>query len=102
MRLNGAHYHLTNDTYRALRGDLVDGTPSSDATLELRAELDAWAPEEGIDKPTAEEYLLRLREREVRAELRNAGIERAKELSEALVHIQDAIANLERQTATPG
>jgi DNA primase len=94
--------HFRNDTYRALRGDLVDGTPSSDATLELRAELDAWAPEEGIDKPTAEEYLLRLREREVRAELRNAGIERAKELSDALVHIQDAIANLERQTATPG
>ena len=94
--------HFRNETYRALRGDLVESTPSSDATLELRAELDAWAPEEGIDKPTAEEYLLRLREREVRAELRNAGIERAKELSDALVHIQDAIANLERQTATPG
>ena len=94
--------HFRGEVNRALRNDLVDDTPSTDATLELRAELDALAPEEGIDKPTAEEYLLRLREREVRAELRHAGLERAKELGESLAHIQDAIANLERQTTAPG
>ena len=35
--------------------------------LALLAELDAWAPEEGIDQATAESYLWRMREREVRS-----------------------------------
>jgi DNA primase catalytic core len=93
--------HFHNPTNRALRDDLVAGATSTGPTLELRAELDAWAPAEGLDHPTAEEYLFRLREREVRAELRHADLERTKELSEKLAHIQDRIAALERQTA-PG
>ena len=94
--------HFRDERNRALRGYLVDGGPAEPAVLALLAELDAWAPEEGIDKATAEEYLLRLRERELWAELRTAGIERTKELREALARIEGAIAGLGVQTTTPG
>jgi hypothetical protein len=68
--------------------------------IELLAELDAWGPEEGIiTKANAEEYLLRLRERELFTELRQAPAERTKELRELLARIQEAVSGLEKQTA---
>ena len=94
--------HFRDETNRALRAYLVDGGAAEPEVLALLAELDAWAPQEGIDKATAEEYLLRLRERELWAELRTAGIERTKELREALARIEGAIAGLGAQTTTPG
>ncbi len=94
--------HFHDEANRALRANLVDGAPADGEVLGLKAELDAWAPEEGLDdKPTAEEYLLRLTLREVDAELATAGLERAKELHEKRGRIEQAIENLRLQTAGP-
>jgi DNA primase len=86
--------HFHGELYRGLRDHLVEGLPATPEAVALLAELDAWAPEEGIDKPTAESYLLRMTEREVREELRSAELERVPELTARLVRIQDAIASL--------
>ena len=75
-------------------------TPPSDETLALLAELDAWAPEEGIDKATAETYLLRMTERQVQTELRQAPYERLPELTEKLARIRDTIEALGAPTTT--
>ena len=75
-------------------------SPASDETLALLAELDAWAPEEGIDKATAETYLLRMTERQVQAEIRQAPHERLPELTETLARIRDTIAALGAPTTT--
>ena len=93
--------HFHDETNRTLRAHLVDGTPPVGDALALLAELDAWAPQEGIDEPTAKEYLLRLRERELWAELQHADIERTKELREALARIQDAVDGLSGNAAAP-
>jgi len=87
-------------TNRALRAYLVDGAPPEDGVLALLAELDAWAPEEGIDEATAESYLWRMREREVRTLLRQAELERVPQLTETLAQIQETIANLGGQRPT--
>ena len=86
--------HFRDETNRALRDHLVDGTPPADATVALLAELDAWAPQEGIDELTAKEFLLNLRQRALWAELQHADIERTKELHEALARLQHAVAVL--------
>ena len=90
--------HFWDETARALRGHLSDGTPPVGEALALLAELDAWGPQEGIDEPTAKEHLLRLRERELWAELQHADIERTKEVREALARIQEAVASLGEST----
>jgi DNA primase len=87
--------------YRALRLHLVDGAPASPETIELLAELNFWAPDEGIDKVTAEVFLLRMTEREVQAELQTAELERVPALSTKLLRIRETIAGLEQPTA-PG
>ncbi len=90
--------HFRDDTNRALRAHLVDGAEPDREVLALLAELDAWAPEEGIDKATAEEFLLRLRQRELWTGLRHADLARTAELREALGRIQDAIDGLAERT----
>jgi DNA primase catalytic core len=91
-----------NDLHRALRNQLVDGGFATPETLALLAELDFWAQEvEGIDKATAEVYLLRMTEREAQTELQQAELERVPELSARLVRIRETIAGLERQTTAP-
>ena len=92
--------YFRDERNRALRAHLVDGTPADQEVIELLAELDAWGPEEGItSKANAEEYLLRLRERELWAELRQAPPERTKELRDTLERIQQAVSGLEKETA---
>ena len=87
---------------RAPRSPRGRPRPRRPETLALLAELDYWAQEEeGIDKPTAEIYLLRMTEREAQTELQHAELERVPALSAALVRIRDTIAGLERQTAAP-
>jgi DNA primase len=86
--------HFHNELNRSLRAHLVEGAAADEDVLGLFAELDAWAPEEGIDKATGEEYLFRLRERELRAELRHADPARTAELRDALARIQDAVEGL--------
>ena len=95
--------HFHDETSRALRAHLVDGTPAESDVLTLKAELDAWVPEMGLDaKPTAEEFLLRLTLREVEAELATAGLEQTKALHEKRERIEQAIENLRLETTAPG
>jgi DNA primase len=91
-----------DDTNRALRAHLVDGTPAGREVLALLAELDAWAPLEGIDEPTAKSYLLRMREREVSSLLRQAELARVPQLTERLAQIRETIASLGAGPAAPG
>jgi hypothetical protein len=89
-----------NETNRALRNHLVDGTEPERETVALKAELDAWGPQEGIDEPTAQTYLLHLKDRELRTELKQADFERIPELTEMLAQLHEAIARLgDRPTA---
>jgi DNA primase len=85
--------------HRALRDHLVDGEEATPETQELLAELHFWGPENGIDKATAEVYLLRMSERELQAELQNAELEQIPALSASLVRIREAIASLEQAHA---
>jgi len=86
--------HFRDPVNRELRTHLVDGTTPTGAELTLLAELDALAPQEGIDETTAMEYLLRLRERELWARLQHADLEQTPQLREALTHVQEALERL--------
>ena len=87
-------HHFHDETSRALRAHLVDDVPLGPEALALLAELDARADAEGIDKKTAEELLLRLRERELRAELQHAAPEQLRELQDRLVRVREGLAAL--------
>ena len=87
-------HHFHDEVNRALRAHLVEGTALGPDALALLAELDARADAEGIDKQTAEELLLRLRERELRAELQHAAPEHLKELQDRLVRVREGLAAL--------
>jgi hypothetical protein len=87
--------HLHDDTSRAVRAHLVDGTPVIGDALVLLAELDARAETEGIDEGTAKQLLLRLKERAIKAELTTQP-ERAKELNTQLTQIREAMRSLDR------
>jgi len=87
-------HHFHDESSRALRSHLVDGAPLDADTVALLAELNARAVAEGIDKQTAEELLLRLRERELRAELAHAPPEQLKELQDRLVRVREGLAAL--------
>ena len=79
--------HFDSDEHRRLRDELVDGRPGD-------PELDARAAAEGIDERTAEELLLRLRERRIRRELADADPARTLELQATLAKIRDAVEQL--------
>jgi hypothetical protein len=86
--------HFDSEVHRRLRGVLI-GTETEDAELVgLVAELDARAVADGIDARTAEELLLRLRERRIRRELADAPAERTLELQAALAKIRSAVEEL--------
>jgi DNA primase len=86
--LTAEHFH--DPAHRALRAHLVDGAPLDGVGVALLAELDARAEREGIDAGTGKELLLRLRERQLRSELQHAGLERTRELQEALTRLRAA------------
>jgi DNA primase len=79
--------HFDSEEHRRLRDQLVGGG-------ELDPELDARAASEGIDERTAEELLLRLRERRIRRELSDADPARTLELQATLAKIRAAIEEL--------
>ena len=56
--------------------------------VSLLAELDARAAAEGIDEDTAEQLLLRLRERGLRRELETADDARVADLQQALAKVR--------------
>jgi len=86
--------HFYDPAHRAIRAHLVDGTPVDADVVKALAELDAVADAEGISEDATTELLLRLRDRELRRELQHAGLDRTKELQDALVKIREAIAAL--------
>jgi hypothetical protein len=79
--------HFDAEAHRDLRAQLiVGGDPDP--------ELDARAAAEGIDERTAEELLLRLRERRIRRELTDADPARTLELQASLARILAAVEEL--------
>jgi DNA primase len=79
--------HFDSEEHRRLRDELVSGG-------ELDPELDARAVAGGIDARTAEELLLRLRERKIRRELSDADPSRTLELQAMLAKIQEAVEQI--------
>ncbi len=86
--------HFDVEAHRHLRTVLVEGEDADPELTALRAELDARAAAEGIDEPTAQELLLRLRERHLRRELAGAEGERVKELQAELERLRAAASTL--------
>jgi DNA primase len=81
------HEHFDSVEHRNLREQLIIGG-------DVDPELDARAAAEGIDKRTAEELLLRLKERRIRRELSEADPARTLELQTALARILAAVEEL--------
>jgi DNA primase len=81
------HEHFDSAEHRSLREQLITGG-------DVDPELDARAAAEGIDKRTAEELLLRLKERRIRRELSEADPARTLELQAALARILAAMEEL--------
>jgi DNA primase len=87
--------HFDSDLHRRLCSQLLGGSAADDPEIVgLLAELDARAAAEGIDERTANELLLRLRERGIRRELVDAGPERTLELQALLAKIRTAVEQL--------
>jgi len=86
--------HFYDPLHRGLRDHLVDGTPLDEAGIGLLAELDAHAEAEGIGEATGTELLLRLRERELQRELRQAPVDRRAELTDALAKLRERAASI--------
>ena len=79
--------HFDIEEHRRLREQLLGGG-------ELDPELDARANASGIDERTAEQLLLRLRERRIRRELIDADPARTLELQAALAKILSTVEEL--------
>ena len=84
--------HFDDELYRRVREYLVDrpATPD-DEVVELVAELDARASAAAIDKRTAEQLLLRLRERWLQRELAKGDGSHLPELQRQLERVRAAI-----------
>ena len=79
--------HFDSEEHRRLREELIAGGAAD-------PELDARAVAEGIDERTAQELLLRLKERKIRRELIDADPARTIELQGALAKLLDAVEEL--------
>ncbi|HEY5295638.1 MAG TPA: DNA primase [Gaiellaceae bacterium] len=86
--------HFYDPLHRLVFAHLVDGAPVPEEGVGVLAELDARAESEGIDVETGTELLLRLRERELRRQLRSADPARTKELQETLQRLLEKVATL--------
>jgi DNA primase len=82
--------HFDSPAHRQLVEVLVDGTSPESDLVSLLAELDARAASEAIDEETAEQLLLRLRERRLRRELEDADDERLPDLQQKLATVRTA------------
>jgi DNA primase len=82
--------HFDHELHRRACAYLIDSGETDEALVALLAELDARAAAEGIDEETAEQLLLRLRERKLRRELETAGEDRLPELRQALARVRTA------------
>jgi DNA primase len=85
-RLTPEHFEL--DEHRRMRAHLLGEAPADGELASLLADLHARADVEAIDKETAEQQLLRLRERRLQHELSEAGDDRM------LLHLQQELAKV--------
>ena len=86
--------HFDREELRRLREQLISGAEPEGDLVGLLAELDARATSEGIDERTAEQLLLRLRERQIRRELIDADPARTLELQASLARIHSTVEQL--------
>jgi DNA primase len=86
--------HFDSALNRRLRDHLVEAGNEDDELVAALAELHARAAVEGIDEHTAEQALLRLRERRLRRDLAEAEGERLLELRHALAKVRTAFHEL--------
>ncbi|MDX6518250.1 MAG: primase [Gaiellaceae bacterium] len=86
--------HFDSELHRRAREYVLRGGEADTELVGFLAELDARGAVEGIDERTAEELLLRLRERQIRRELGEADQARTLELQAALAKIHTAVENL--------
>jgi len=86
--------HFDREELRRLREQLLSGAEPEGDLVGLLAELDARATSEGIDARTAEQLLLRLRERQIRRELIDADPARTLELQASLARIHSTVEEL--------
>ena len=82
--------HFDADVHRRTCAYLLEPGAVDDELVAVLAELDARAASEGITEETAEQLLLRLRERRLRRELDSAEDERLPELQQALARVREA------------
>jgi DNA primase len=83
--------HFDSDLHRRACAHLLQPTGEPDAELvALLAELDARGAAEGIDEETAEQLLLRLRERKLRRDLETADEEQLPKLQQDLAKVRTA------------
>jgi hypothetical protein len=82
--------HFDQDLYRRVCAHLLEPGEADEELVALLAELDARASAEGIDEETAEQLLLRLRERKLRREMATADEDRLADLQQALAKVRTA------------
>jgi DNA primase len=90
--------HFDDSLHRRVRAHLLGG-PADDELTPLLAELYARAEEESITEQTAEQLLLKLRERRLRRELETASEEQRKALAEAVFALQEELERLATMAA---
>jgi DNA primase len=83
--------HFDDPLHRRARANLLGEEPADGELTSLLAELYAQVEEEGIGPQTAEQLLLRLRERRLQRELADANDDRLVDLQQALLQIRTAI-----------
>ncbi|MGZ4414036.1 MAG: DNA primase [Gaiellaceae bacterium] len=86
--------HFDDELHRRAREHLLGGDPADDELTALLAELYARADEDEITLPTAKQLLLRLRERCLQEELRNAPPEKRKALAEHVAELREEMESL--------
>ena len=82
--------HFDSELHRRACAHLLEPGEADSELVSLLAELDARAAAEGIDEETAEQLLLRLRERKLRRELETADDEQLPGLQQALAKVRTA------------
>ena len=83
--------HFDEELHRRARAHVLDEEPADGELTPLLAELYALGDEEDITVETAEQLLLRLRERRLQRELAEADEERLVELQQALLKVRNEI-----------
>ncbi len=86
--------HFDSELHRRACAHLLEPGETDSELVALLAELDARADAEGIGEGTAEQLLLRLRERRLRRELEHADDEHLSELQHALARVRTAFREL--------